>query len=316
MAFRFGICGDLHLSATPPASRKDDYAQTVLGKIRWLGEQYKEQEWDACVIAGDLFHNKRIGFELLHDLTNVFAEFPHPPLVLPGNHDMYYERLDLLKRTPLGYLYRVGVVAQLPSDYAYMAQLVGVPYGQHRAELPPAGMDGLWCVAHAFLGDYTDAEYWSFSDIRKLGYRYVFSGHDHSPHGVETVNTPYGELLVCRPGAMVRVTSGVVDRNLQPTVLSVEMEGATLKSLNTLRVPIAPASEVFSELEQEVKDMDSRVKSFAEELASGLQVAESSLGLGDYLDRLDAPPAVMEMLTRYLQNAGVSLRRGSPVSAS
>lgn len=307
MRLKIGVCGDPHLSATPPASRKDDYAQAVLGKLRWIARQSRERAWDACIIAGDLFHNKRIGFDLLHDLTDVLRDFPDPPFVLPGNHDMYYERLDLMRRTPLGYLYQIGLV--MPMEGAVLGgAVVGVPYGQHRVFDRPAPYPGSLCVCHAFLGEHTDAEYWSFSEIRKLGYSVVFAGHDHSPHGITTESTPFGDLLVCRPGAVTRVTSSVVDRHLQPAVaeLSLDIDGGCGVVLHD--IPVAPASEVFSEMEQEVKDMATRVAAFAEELEGGLHLVEESRGsMQGMLESLGAPEVVVKRLLRYMIDMGVSV---------
>jgi DNA repair exonuclease SbcCD nuclease subunit len=54
----FLVRTDVHINDRPPESRCDDYLETVLGKLKQIGDIAREREVDAVLDNGDFFHNK------------------------------------------------------------------------------------------------------------------------------------------------------------------------------------------------------------------------------------------------------------------
>ncbi len=50
--------GDPHIAARAPGFRRDDYAQTILEKLRWCVGYARERQL-LVVLLGDLFHHPR-----------------------------------------------------------------------------------------------------------------------------------------------------------------------------------------------------------------------------------------------------------------
>src|ERR1043165_94836 len=77
--------GDPHLSTRAPGFRKDEYPETVLGKLRWCVD-YARANKLMLVLLGDLFHHPRdISNRLLVELISLFQE---AVWAVAGNHDL------------------------------------------------------------------------------------------------------------------------------------------------------------------------------------------------------------------------------------
>src|SRR4051812_18220708 len=83
--------GDPHLATRPPGFRKDEYAHTVLGKLRFCVNHARENRL-LLVLLGDLFHHPRdIANWMLVELISLFAEAP--AYAVAGNHDCHENAL-------------------------------------------------------------------------------------------------------------------------------------------------------------------------------------------------------------------------------
>lgn len=103
---------DVHLSDTSPASRKDDWAETVLGKLRQVAHVAKKVGAAAVLDGGDFFHVKSPGrntHDLVRRVADVHKGYPCPVFGNVGNHDVVYGDYSYLDQQPLGVLFATNV---------------------------------------------------------------------------------------------------------------------------------------------------------------------------------------------------------------
>lgn len=104
---------DVHLADTPPQSRLDDWAATLLGKLTQVGEIARSTGAHAVLDGGDLFHIKspsRTSHEMVQRVAEVHHKYPCPTLGNVGNHDVKYGDLRFLSEAALGVLFSSGVI--------------------------------------------------------------------------------------------------------------------------------------------------------------------------------------------------------------
>lgn len=111
---------DVHLSDTAPASRKDDWADTVLGKLKQVGLVADRLRAAAVLDGGDFFHVKSPGrntHDLVRRVADLHQRYPCPVYGNVGNHDCVYGDYAFLDQQPLGVLFATGVFGRCYDDY-------------------------------------------------------------------------------------------------------------------------------------------------------------------------------------------------------
>ncbi len=110
---RIGILGDLHLRATKPIHRIDNYYERQFEKLLYAFNIFKEQKCDFIIQPGDFFHNygkdpysityDAIAFLLLHNIT---------AYIVFGQHDIKFHNTEL-KDIPIQILNQTSLVTKL-----------------------------------------------------------------------------------------------------------------------------------------------------------------------------------------------------------
>ena len=111
---------DIHLSDKSPASRKDDWAETVFSKLEQVKRAAAKLKVDAVIDGGDFFHVKspsRNSHALVHQAVEHHADYPCPVYCTPGNHDAVYGDYAFLPQQPLGILFSSGVFKRLYDEH-------------------------------------------------------------------------------------------------------------------------------------------------------------------------------------------------------
>lgn len=159
----FLFIGDPHVSSKRPGRRKDDYLESVLGKLRHCAELCHEYNL-LPIILGDLLHrNDDSNLKMLNGLVAALKMFPVPPPTLEGNHDK--EETSLTDADTLFLLAQTGVVQVitqpgLVGTYSVGGQsvrLFACPYGSSIPKSVEAGEGIAVLITHhdmAFDGAY------------------------------------------------------------------------------------------------------------------------------------------------------------------
>jgi DNA repair exonuclease SbcCD nuclease subunit len=275
--------GDPHLAARAPGFRKDEYAQTVLDKIRWC-VAYARQHRLLVVLLGDLFHHPRdISNWLLVELISLFAGAP--AYAVAGNHDCHENALT--SDDTLSVLAAAGAVRLLDRspwhgqingcDVIVGGTSWGQPLPKKFERSPYVGGEGrpswvFWVTHHdvRFPG-YEDA---GRHDCREIpGVDLVVNGHIHR-HLPEVT---CGRTTWMNPGNICRVSRGESTRNHAPCALRIDVTDQKWTATR-VEVPHRPFDDVFfPEVESEPIPLDESL--FVRQLAA-LEAYRTASGAG------------------------------------
>lgn len=326
---RIMVINDPHVAWTPPLGRKDDYFETICDKLRFCAQTAREKSVDEVVITGDLFHHKRttqIPYAMVNVLCEVLGEFPNPPSVVPGNHDMGPEGMRGIVTRPLQTLCEMGVI-QIPvlrHDIDIGCRMrdsvlsIFVPYNTERETDPTyyspfqhnidaidtnlvAGAKVIIVFAHGPVLPVGEQRPYPYLTVDQIPYwqdvDYWFFGHIHEDLGIHRYRgTTYVNL-----GSLARVsrTQDNMTRKIKVALLDTEE-----RIVKEIPVPHQAAREVFIEEESgETSEIGEELEQFARSLAEGL--SGEQVALDALISGLDVNSEVKETVIRLLQEAGL-----------
>ncbi len=254
----FLLMGDIHLSDRAPSSCVDSYQDDLFDILDHVGTIAADTAATAIVWAGDVFHIKtpgRTSHRTVQRVIRLLHNYPCPTLIVPGNHDMLYDRLDSIDDTqPLGVVLASGA-ARLLNGWHDTFPLYGVPWLQDftdhavtdalaRFDDHPAVDDApALVVTHAPLYplgkelpyENYPADRWATA----MGNRgSVFYGHVHDPHGIHHA----AGVTFCNPGAISR---GSLDEHNLTRQVRIATWDDTTGLFDLVPVPHKPADQVF-----------------------------------------------------------------------
>jgi len=311
---------DVHLSDRTPASRKDDWTETVMGKLEQCRLVAAKANVNAVLDGGDFFHIKspsRNSHRLVHRVAEHHANYPCPIYCTPGNHDSVYGDYGFLEQQPLGVLFASGVFQRLYDEHEAVfdqggvkVRVVGVPYHGHKydwerfAAIKKGDEDYLIAVAHVLASPkggsmFENEDVMKYADLARLDPDMWLLGHWHKDQGVQVVN---GKRFV-NIGSMTRGSLAQDDVERRPAIALLTFTQAEMR-VQVLRLRARDASEVFDldakvRAEARVMTMDAFVASVRETL---IEKREQSLE-EDVEALSDVPVQVRERALTYLERA-------------
>lgn len=249
--------GDVHLSDKPPRSCTDSYTDDQFDLLYQIYDLIRTRnDIDVIVQSGDFFHIKRAdrtSHRLVQRAIDWAQQSPVPIFVVPGNHDMAFDRKESVYDTqPLGVVAQSGAV-QLLDGWADEYPIFGLPWLQSwddttvqealasfRAE--PYSPHNL-VVTHAPLFPIGQEPPYEFYDVRKFAKSVVqgsvYYGHIHDPHGTYTVEG----VQFCNNGALSR---GSLTESNMNRAIGVTIWDSETKEFEFVALKYKPASEVFN----------------------------------------------------------------------
>jgi hypothetical protein len=276
---------------------------------------------DAIGIAGDILHKDTLAYASgsyspMESVTSRFYRWSKrwPILVIPGNHDMRNNRLDLLAQTPFGVLLAAKILTPVwerPHVSKDGSWVGGVPYRVTEEKVKEwASMQGpgvllAHCYASMTGGDYFGETVFSYPMLGNWvpeAVAFCF-GHDHRDLGVETL----GNQSFIQLGSLLRGTRADDQMLRQPKIAVVETilpqplfdQPATCK-VTVIPVPIEAPELVFTEKKAQVEEASAAIDQYVAELATIQQAVDPTIAL----ERLsDVPMQVKQMATAYLARA-------------
>jgi DNA repair exonuclease SbcCD nuclease subunit len=325
---------DVHLAVRPPRSRTDDWTDTVLDKLRQVGEIAREVEADAVIDGGDFFHIKtpsRTTHALIQRVAQVHAEYPCPVYGLTGNHDVKYGDPAFINEAPLGVLFDTGVFKRLDAEgvtFNFVAnnddctvttvRVVGIPYhgkkyDQNRLttiikDAPKSSDNHYLVVAAHLLASQAGGEMFGsedivrYSDLVNLDPDVWCFGHWHKNQGI----TEAGGKIIVNIGSLTRGALNEDDVARVPEVAILRFGGHEDITVERRCLDVKPAKEVFDlegRTRQEARSMT--VDAFVESVKTTL-APQTRRPLLDDVRALDVPEPVRERLVLYLEAEGAS----------
>lgn len=325
---------DVHLSDTSPASRKDDWADTVLGKLRQVALVARKLGAHAVLDGGDFFHVKSPGrntHDLVRRVADVHRDYPCPVYGNVGNHDCVYGDYTYLDQQPLGVLFATGVFRRCydeheavfegePEVHGHMGvesvggvkvRVVGVPYHgttydmERFRRIEKGDEDFLVCMAHVLASPtggsmFEGEDIIRYSDLADLAPDVFLFGHWHKDQGITEVN---GKVIV-NIGSLTRGALSQDEVTRKPACAVLTFERGKPPEVKVVRLKVGAPDEVFdiegrNRQESRSMTMDAFVESVRKKL-----VVERDKDLSELLDGMDdVPDKVKERVLLYLERA-------------
>lgn len=291
---------DVHLQEYSPRSRKDNYPSVVLDKLSWVAD-YANANDAICIFLGDIFNAVNMPMIYMYRCIEVFKKFNKTPYTVIGNHDVPRNNQEMMDRSPLGLLEKVGLINYLQHyevegstviEGFHYTQQVGPTKQLTDTKVPMKKI----CVAHLFYENPFDLEHnLTVSDCVNLGYDYYILGHDHTRYDV--VEAP--GYKVFRIGSLTRGTANE-NQMARDNVYILEYD-TDKDTFIEVSVPCEKARDVFKESIFQRKEEN---KINTEEVLNNL-VFTSNDSIYDVLDSAEQTPEIKSIVETYLQAAGI-----------
>ena len=314
---------DIHLSDHTPRSRKDNWTETVLGKLAQIGDLARDLKATAVLDGGDFFDLKspsRNSHALVRQAIEVHRAYPCPVYANVGNHDCVYGDYSFLPQQPLGVMYESGAFrrcydeheALFLSDDGTTVRVVGVPYHgtaydlERFRRIKKGSEDYLVVIAHVLAskdgGTLFEAEdVIKYADLDAFDGDVFCFGHWHKDQGI--VETPGGKTVV-NIGSLTRGSLSQDDLARIPSVARLDFSP---EGIEATKIPLkhTPASEVFDLVAKDQTDLRA---SMMEEFVDHLQAALAPSAQGSLRDAIrnlpGVPDEVKEQAVLYVEKAG------------
>lgn len=235
--------GDPHTFHLIPQSRRDDYSEIILKKIRSLK---KHVDADAYILLGDVFHRPVLPIHYLTKVAEALLSLDKPVYTVVGNHDVVRYDMDRLDEASLGLFIKVGILRHLTEVKFKVGEKRYVIHGTELGAKLPKAYDKATniCVAHAFYehaSTPTDHFIFKDADVKEAGHQYYVLGHDHVKY--ETFVNDKGQHIL-RPGSFSRGTAHNynLQREISVVVIECTRKGLVYRYKN---IPTEPAQAAF-----------------------------------------------------------------------
>ncbi|OHD26968.1 MAG: hypothetical protein A2Y38_08105 [Spirochaetes bacterium GWB1_59_5] len=312
---------DAHLADQAPQSRKDDWRETVLGKLRQVGGIAQAAKADAVLDGGDLFHVKtpsRNTHETVGLMADLHAGYPCPTYGCVGNHDVKYGDLRFLDESPLGTLFKAGVIHRLYDQHeawferdGVSVRVVGIPYhgsqyDQNRLSRIVRGKETyLVVVAHLLaspLGGslFEKEDILRYADLANHDADVWLFGHYHKDQGIQRISAK-GKFVV-NVGSLSRGALSEDDVKRTPQAVILRFTARHGVQVEPVPLTVEPPDQVF-DLEGRVRQESRQlsVEQFVDNLRAALVETEKATLLEDVQKLPNIPDRVRERAILYLE---------------
>lgn len=311
---------DVHMADRGPSSRKDDWTETVLGKLQQVYEIAKEVKASAVIDGGDFFDVKspaRNTHDLVRRCIDHHMGYDIPTYVTPGNHDAVYGDYSFLPQQPLGVMYSSGAFKRLydehevtfTDDSGQKVRVVGIPYHGKSYELSKFNEivrgeeDVLICVAHVLASEkggtmFEAEDVIQYSSLIGTAPDVYCFGHWHKDQGVTVVE---GKTFI-NIGSLTRgsLSQDNVQRKPACAVISC-VDGVV--SVDVRRLKIKPPEEVF-DVDARARQVRHQVEmdAFVNKIKKALTPEGSGEDIQTTMNSLsDVPQEIKERALHYLE---------------
>ena len=312
---------DVHLSDHTPRSRKDDWTETVIGKLTQVGEIARRLKAKAVLDGGDFFDIKsptRNSHSLVRRVIELHQKYPCPVYGNVGNHDCVYGDYSFLPQQPLGVLFGAEAFRRCYDEYEGLfeeggvrVRVVGVPYHgtkydfERFTRIKKGSEDYLVVMAHVLASPsggtlFESEDVIKYADLDALDPDVFLFGHWHRDQGI--THTAAGKTIV-NVGSLTRGSLAQDDLDRIPSVVHLSFDA---RGVSCEKIPLeyAPNSEVF---DLEARDVRKIRENMMEDFVDSIQKILSDgndRSIRDAIRDLDVPSMVKEQAILYVEKAG------------
>ena len=319
---------DVHISDHTPRSRKDNWTETILRKLKWCGELANEHKCDAVIDGGDFFDIKspsRNSHQMVQQVAEIHEDYVCPTYVNVGNHDVKYGDIEYLGESPLGVLFSSGVFQRLYDQHELIitnehrgpdnrepikVRVVGIPYHgteydwERFASIKKGDEDYLIVIAHVLASKkggsmFEGEDIIRYSSLADLDPDVWAFGHWHKDQGIEEIAP--GKWVV-NVGSFSRGSLSQDSLTRKPCAVLMEF-GESIR-LERHNVPILEPEKVFDvEAKQRAEERTEAMETFMTQLQNSMSDAEEGSSLESVIQGANVADKVKEIALMYLEQA-------------
>lgn len=289
---KFIFMTDIHGRTNNPISRKDDFPETILNKLRWVVD-YANKKDAGILCGGDWLNRPDTSATFISKMCGILEMAQQPVVGILGNHDLFGYNAKSFTRTPLAIaaacnnmhiLNNESVDVGTDDFHIYLSGSHSSPlidragrteeYYTPRNAKPKSVDEVRIHIVHGFLTDkdWPDGvPYTKIDAVLDTDADILLAGHEHLGFGVKAA----GDTIFCNPGALGRVSAGVgeINRDVKVAEITIwrDCSNAEMQySVELIALPeevARPASEVLDREKIELeKEMRKKIDGFAEQI--------------------------------------------------
>lgn len=310
----FAVVGDMHLSASTPKSRIDDYPQTMLDKIGLLRNHLIKRQVKYCIFLGDVWHKAKQPDDYEFKVNEEFMKFRDAGIrcfAIFGNHDEQYDRLDSFDKVALGNMFLTRVIDPFTQitfkrSGKRNVNIFGCHYPNDVPEI--ADFDSYNILAsHKFYEFNLDSTSLTKEDIEKYPFNMYLLGHDHVPYETLSLTTSSGVVRIVRPGSFSRGTAHSYNNSRLVYIDIVSIKDKVEVVRDTL--PVKKPEEIFSSsvLDKVTgKDLSNELsKQLSDLITKMYEFDDKGNSVYNLLDSTPMDVNVKSRIESYLYEAGI-----------
>ena len=310
--FRFVFVKDPHFDLTGPASRKDNYFETILSEFDQIASICKKIDAKCLLIGGDVFLRTdpyRIPYKLVTGMMDYFTHFPVPVCGIIGNHDAQ-TGLEHYEKYPISVLIKSGVYRFLDEnpliiyEEGFKVKIGGVSYQKDAFDKVNSYKKGdenyLILLAHFFISEYSSdffgEKVYGVKEFEQAEFDLLAVGHEHVNKGIYT----HGTKHFINSGQISRVSASEEDRKLIPKIVVFTVSKEKGFKFKEIALDAKSSEELFGkEIEKEWKEDVVNWDDFVDRLEDIL-VSTSLVDLSSLINQTEYSNAVKERAKKYV----------------
>ncbi len=308
--------GDLHADSATPSTRKDDYLNTVVGKLSDIHSKCVKNNVKAVFFSGDIFSRIQVTNECIKVIGRQFRRFSNSGIFIGtiiGNHDIARNQINKLEKSPLSVLFEFGILEYLRVDNRVAINkstlITPVSFLEDPVRANSKASHNI-LLAHMFYNASdliaSDNDNLKEEHVKLFGYDAIFLGHDHVDYDiVEVENTS-----IVRPGSVTRGTSHNYNFNRKVGFYILKDPGNYKKSnWEFIDIEVLPMEDIISSLVLNRRSNLANLSSMITDLVSKLSSNGSSGPNRSIFDIVsnseELPSNIRVMLLDYFKEAGI-----------
>lgn len=229
------MLGDLHITNRSPARRKDNYFETILGKLKQAFDIFTQEKCFYVIQVGDFFDSPTVANRVIAEVNKLLLTYPQRLFSLAGQHDLSGHNLGTLPNSPLAILESANAlqilgesIVHTKKDQSDPVYFYGASFGE---DVPPVEDPNAFniLVTHRMIGNRPLFPGQELENPRAFlkanpGYNLVLCGDYHYSFYDE-----YQGRKILNPGCIVRKNLNDVREGLQPKVCVVSIPDLTIQ---------------------------------------------------------------------------------------
>jgi len=304
---------DIHLADKNPASRIDDYMESILNKLEQTRDICVDQNIDVALCGGDIFHIKtptKNSHYLVSRTIDIFKSFPCPVYSIYGNHDLRQDNITTLPKQPFYTLVKSKSLTYLHDELFDNGniRIFGMDYCSFPTESEFSkenkGEKVQICLAHvnasSKFSDLFGEKVYRYQDLKEESPDIFVFGHYHPDQGIEIHNHKH----FINVGSLSRGSLKKDELDRIPNLGYIEISDDYSITCKKIPLNVLDASKIFDlEMKSKEEKEQEEIEKFITEMKDNLCVDKND-SIEDKIKSLNFERTIIDKAMYYFLEKG------------